>query len=72
MAAILFRVQRVKKCFASLLQGHHDEMFVLEHNPSDARIMLSAGHDGYIILWDIVAGVQITQFFNNVRKYLPT
>ena len=44
-----------------------DEMFVLEQNPVDSRIMLSAGHDGYIIIWDILEGAQIKQFTNNVR-----
>ena len=49
------------------IQGHSDEVFVLEHNPTDARIMLSAGHDGNIIIWDIVAGSKIRTFYNMVR-----
>jgi len=48
------------------LQGHGYEVFVLEHNPVDKRILLSAGHDGQIMIWDIVTGVQIKTFYNAV------
>ena len=53
-----------------VLQGHTDEAYVLEHNPVDKRIMLSAGHDGNIIIWDIIAGTMIKKFFNNVSVTL--
>ncbi len=48
------------------MQGHQDEVYVLENNPVDPRIMLSAGHDGHIILWDLVRGTQIMDHFNTV------
>ncbi len=49
-----------------LLQGHKDEAYVLEPHPTDRRIMLSAGHDGHIIIWDIFTGTAFKKFFNNV------
>ncbi|XP_069749711.1 bromodomain and WD repeat-containing protein 3-like isoform X4 [Narcine bancroftii] len=36
-----------------ILSGHDDEVFVLEAHPFDSRIMLSAGHDGNIFIWDL-------------------
>ena len=41
------------------MQGHTGEVFVLESHPSDSRILLSAGHDGLVILWDMLAGVKL-------------
>ena len=52
------------------MQGHGYEVFVLEHNPVDKRILLSAGHDGHIILWDVIAGVQIKTFYNAVGVFV--
>lgn len=49
-----------------LLQGHEDEVFVLEHSPRDPRIILSAGHDGKVVIWDIVQGTKVKSFFNMV------
>jgi WD40 repeat protein len=39
---------------------------VLENNPVDPRIALSAGHDGRIILWDLQTGTIIKNHFNVV------
>lgn len=56
-------------CF-DWLQGHDDEVYVLEPHPFDWRIMLSAGHDGNIYIWDLSNGNKIRNFFNMVRaKY---
>ncbi|XP_052241692.1 bromodomain and WD repeat-containing protein 3-like isoform X2 [Dreissena polymorpha] len=49
------------------LRGHDDEVFVLEACDSDPRILLSAGHDGNIIIWDIIKGIQVKQFFNQIE-----
>lgn len=56
-------------CFFTLLssQGHDDEVFVLEAHPFDQRIVLSAGHDGNIFVWDIDKGTKIRNYFNMVR-----
>lgn len=54
------------------LQGHDDEVFVLEPHPFDWRIMLSAGHDGNIYIWDLSRGNKIRNFFNMVsEKFSP-
>ncbi|PIK36390.1 putative bromodomain and WD repeat-containing protein 3, partial [Apostichopus japonicus] len=50
-----------------ILQGHTDEIFVLQAHPWDTRIFLSGGHDGMIILWDLVAGRKIHSFFNMIE-----
>jgi hypothetical protein len=39
---------------------------VLENNPVDPRIILSAGLDGHIIVWDMEAGIVVKKYFNNV------
>ncbi|XP_058040935.1 bromodomain and WD repeat-containing protein 1 isoform X1 [Ahaetulla prasina] len=49
------------------LKGHADEVFVLEPHPFDSRIMLSAGHDGNIFIWDIEKGVQMKHYFNMIE-----
>uniref|UniRef100_A0A669DRE7 Bromodomain and WD repeat domain containing 3 n=1 Tax=Oreochromis niloticus TaxID=8128 RepID=A0A669DRE7_ORENI len=50
-----------------ILSGHDDEVFVLEAHPFDSRIMLSAGHDGNIYIWDLTKGVKIRNFFNMIE-----
>ncbi|KAK3780024.1 hypothetical protein RRG08_029717 [Elysia crispata] len=50
-----------------ILEGHEDEVFVLETCPTDARILLSAGHDGKMIIWDIHTGIRIKKFFNLIE-----
>uniref|UniRef100_A0A673ACZ8 Bromodomain and WD repeat domain containing 3 n=1 Tax=Sphaeramia orbicularis TaxID=375764 RepID=A0A673ACZ8_9TELE len=50
-----------------ILSGHDDEVFVLEAHPFDSRIMLSAGHDGNIFIWDLTKGVKIRNFFNMIE-----
>ncbi|GFU01926.1 bromodomain and WD repeat-containing protein 1 [Trichonephila clavipes] len=48
------------------IKGHEDEVFVLEPHPIDPRVFLSSGHDGRIILWDLVTGTVIKNHFNLV------
>ncbi|XP_005104695.1 bromodomain and WD repeat-containing protein 3 [Aplysia californica] len=50
-----------------VLEGHEDEVYVLEACPSDSRILLSAGHDGKMIVWDIETGTKIKKFFNLIE-----
>uniref|UniRef100_A0A674A5Q7 Bromodomain and WD repeat domain containing 3 n=1 Tax=Salmo trutta TaxID=8032 RepID=A0A674A5Q7_SALTR len=50
-----------------VLSGHDDEVFVLEAHPFDRRIMLSAGHDGNIYMWDLTKGAKIRNFFNMIE-----
>uniref|UniRef100_A0A663MRD5 Bromodomain and WD repeat domain containing 3 n=1 Tax=Athene cunicularia TaxID=194338 RepID=A0A663MRD5_ATHCN len=49
------------------LSGHDDEVFVLEAHPFDQRIVLSAGHDGNIFVWDIDKGTKIRNYFNMIE-----
>ncbi|XP_064473415.1 bromodomain and WD repeat-containing protein 3-like [Ornithodoros turicata] len=49
------------------LTGHEDEVFVLESHPVDSRILLSGGHDGRIVLWDLMTGTMIRSFFNMIE-----
>ncbi|XP_026845404.1 bromodomain and WD repeat-containing protein 3 isoform X2 [Drosophila persimilis] len=49
-----------------VLRGHKDELYVLESNPRDEHVLLSAGHDGQVFLWDIEQGVMVTEFFNDI------
>ncbi|XP_062620168.1 bromodomain and WD repeat-containing protein 3-like isoform X2 [Saccostrea cucullata] len=50
-----------------VLRDHEDEIFVLEHCPTEPRIMLSAGHDGNIVIWDLIKGEKIKSFFNMIE-----
>ncbi|NXY85795.1 BRWD1 protein, partial [Alcedo cyanopectus] len=49
------------------LVGHTDEVFVLETHPFDSRVMLSAGHDGKIFIWDITKGTKTKDYFNMIE-----
>ncbi|XP_071998180.1 PH-interacting protein isoform X1 [Engystomops pustulosus] len=50
-----------------ILMGHEDEVFVLESHPFDPRVLFSAGHDGNVIVWDLVRGVKIRSYFNMIE-----
>ncbi|KAM4663406.1 bromodomain and WD repeat-containing protein 3 [Discoglossus pictus] len=50
-----------------ILSGHDDEVFVLEAHPFDHRILLSAGHDGNIFIWDLEKGTKIRNYFNMIE-----
>uniref|UniRef100_H3D2N3 Bromodomain and WD repeat domain containing 3 n=1 Tax=Tetraodon nigroviridis TaxID=99883 RepID=H3D2N3_TETNG len=50
-----------------VLSGHDDEVFVMEAHPFDSRILLSAGHDGNIYMWDLTKGAKIRNFFNMIE-----
>lgn len=49
-----------------VLRGHSDELFVLESNPCEEFILLSAGHDGLLFLWDIEQGFSLVNFKNEI------
>ncbi|XP_068126479.1 bromodomain and WD repeat-containing protein 1 isoform X2 [Hyperolius riggenbachi] len=50
-----------------VLAGHENDIFVLEPHPFDHRVMLSAGYDGNIVIWDIINGVKVMQCFNAIE-----
>ncbi|XP_055320942.1 bromodomain and WD repeat-containing protein 3 isoform X2 [Sitodiplosis mosellana] len=47
-----------------VMRGHTDELYVLESHPKDAHILMSAGHDGKMIIWDVKEGVSLVSFTN--------
>lgn len=50
-----------------VLRAHKDEVFVMESHPLDPRLILSAGHDGQIIIWDVLHTEPIACFQNFVE-----
>lgn len=50
-----------------VLRGHKDEVFVLESHPVDARVILSAGHDGQLIIWDVLNTEPMACFQNFIE-----
>ena len=51
------------------LKGHTDEVYVLEAHPRDARLLVSAGHDGLIIFWNLLTGKMIKKIYNKVLLF---
>ena len=50
-----------------ILRKHKDEVFVLESHPIDPRVILSAGHDGQVIVWDVLKPQPIARFENFIE-----
>jgi len=50
--------------FLLTLSNHTSDVFVLEPHPTDEGIMLSAGHDGLLCIWDIRVGQCVFQHKN--------
>lgn len=50
-----------------VLPGHTDEIYVLEAHPHDNNIILSAGHDGQLFVWDIQKGEIVFRFLNSIE-----
>ncbi|KAJ8985649.1 hypothetical protein NQ317_015145 [Molorchus minor] len=50
-----------------VLSGHTDEIYVLEAHPHDNNIILSAGHDGQLFIWDILKGERVFRFLNTIE-----
>nr|CAB3226310.1 bromodomain and WD repeat-containing protein 3 [Phallusia mammillata] len=48
----------------TVLKGHLDDAYCLEGHPTDPRILLSAGHDGNVFLWNVTTGEHIMKFYN--------
>lgn len=64
--SIIIDIECKFMCHVIIFQGHEDEVFVLEAHPTDSRVFLSSGHDGRIILWDLVSGSIVKNHFNLV------
>ncbi|OCT93763.1 bromodomain and WD repeat-containing protein 1 isoform X2 [Xenopus laevis] len=50
-----------------VLSGHQNDIYVLEPHPFDSRVMISAGYDGKIIIWDVAKGKQIKCYCNTIE-----
>ncbi|KAK7172228.1 hypothetical protein R3I93_004517 [Phoxinus phoxinus] len=50
-----------------ILKGHEAEVYVLEPHPYDPRIILSAGHDGNVFIWDLIRGIKTMHYFNMIE-----
>ncbi|MEQ2262313.1 Bromodomain and WD repeat-containing protein 1 [Xenotaenia resolanae] len=50
-----------------ILKGHEAEVFVLEPHPFDPRIILSAGHDGNVFIWNLQRGTNTKHYFNMIE-----
>ena len=48
------------------LRGHSDDIYVLEPHPRDPRILLSAGYDSSVSIWNIINGENIKKFYDEV------
>ena len=51
-----------------VLTGHTDEVYVLECHPHDRHVILSAGHDGQLFIWDLTKGEIISRFNNTIEN----
>ncbi|XP_062510721.1 bromodomain and WD repeat-containing protein 3-like isoform X2 [Corticium candelabrum] len=47
-----------------MLKDHQKDVYVLEPHSVDEWVLLTAGHDGRIILWNIETGVKLKEFEN--------
>eukprot|EP01134_Creolimax_fragrantissima_P007321 CFRG7321T1 len=47
------------------LLGHIGLIYVLEPHPTDPNVVMTAGHDGRLILWDIVRGCCLKMLWNH-------
>ena len=49
------------------LREHKDDAFVIEAHPFDPRLVMTGGHDGYIIVWDISRGAVVNKYNNLIE-----
>ncbi|KAJ1363311.1 Bromodomain and WD repeat-containing protein 3 [Parelaphostrongylus tenuis] len=50
-----------------ILSGHTDDSFVLKSHPTFNNVVLSCGHDGVMVFWDIEQGEKLKRFTNIVE-----
>lgn len=51
----------------AVLRGHRDEAYVLEAHPFLAGVLLSAGHDGQLLVWDARRAEVLARFHNVIE-----
>ncbi|KAG0222895.1 Bromodomain and WD repeat-containing protein 3 [Mortierella sp. GBA43] len=54
------------------LTGHNrgSQIYVVDVHPHDKRILMTAGYDGQVILWDIIKGVKLKSWSYDDREFL--
>ena len=50
------------------LAGHEDEIFVLEPHPYAMNLLLTAAHDGHLIVWDLETKKQLFKHRNMIEQ----
>ena len=50
----------------SLFQGHEDDVFVIECAVFSKNLVVTAGHDGRIKLWDMTSGRTLLDCYNMI------
>lgn len=65
-----FNLHKLINLSEHCFQGHEAEVFVLEPHPFDPRIILSAGHDGNVFIWDLQRGTNTQHYFNMVHSHM--
>ncbi|XP_030752508.1 PH-interacting protein isoform X2 [Sitophilus oryzae] len=50
-----------------VLPGHTDEVYVLEPHPHDNDVILSTGHDGQLLVWDLNKGEIVSKYLNAIQ-----
>ncbi|VDM69878.1 unnamed protein product [Strongylus vulgaris] len=63
----ILRVWNRKGEMLRSLQGHTDDSFVLKAHPVFMNVILSCGHDGVLVFWDILKGQKLKRFTNIVE-----
>ncbi|CAF0763655.1 unnamed protein product [Rotaria sordida] len=53
------------------LKKHEKTVFVLECHPTNERLLCSAGHDGLLVIWDMMDGRVIKSFLNDQYIDIP-
>ena len=51
-----------------VLRGHTKSVYVLDCHPQDSNIVLSAGYDGRVFLWDVRHGKCLQQFETDLQR----
>ena len=57
-----------KGTLLSNLTGHEDEIFVLEPHPNALNLLLTAAHDGQLIVWDLETKKQLFKHRNMIEE----
>ncbi|CAG0887382.1 unnamed protein product [Darwinula stevensoni] len=51
-----------------VLKGHKYDVYVMEPHPLDPNVLLTAGHDGQLFVWDLNRGVEVLRHWNGIEQ----